>query len=101
MDFCVLGPLEVRDGGRVLALGGPRQRAVLAFLLLHSNEVVSAERLVEAAWGDEPPATGTAGLQVRISQLRKILGAARIGTRPPGYVLVVDPGELDLGRFDE
>jgi hypothetical protein len=56
MDFLVLGPVEVRDRGRVLALGGPRQRAVLAFLLLHGNEVVSADRLLEAVWGEEPPA---------------------------------------------
>jgi DNA-binding SARP family transcriptional activator len=101
MDFCVLGPLEVRDRGQVLALGGPRQRAVLAFLLLHANEVVSAERLLEAAWGEQPPPTGQAGLHVRISQLRKALGAARIETRPPGYVLSVKPGELDLERFEQ
>ena len=101
MDFCVLGPLEVRERGRVLALGGPRQRAVLAFLLLHANEVVSAERLVEAVWGEEPPATGSAGLHVRISQLRKVLSAARIGTRSPGYALSVNSGELDLERFEQ
>jgi DNA-binding SARP family transcriptional activator len=100
VDFRVLGPLEVVDRGRALAVGGPRQRAVLAFLLLHANEVVSAERLVAAAWGEEPPASGSAGLHVRISQLRKVLGATRIRTRAPGYALSVDPGELDVERFE-
>src|SRR5437773_1106510 len=100
MDFRVLGPLEVLDGGRRLALGGPRQRALLAFLLLHANEVVSGEKLLEAAWGEQPPATGRAGLHVRISQLRKVLGASRIATRAPGYMLTVAPGDLDLARFE-
>src|SRR5689334_1272256 len=101
VDFRVLGPLEVVDRGNVLALGGPRQRAVLAFLVLHANEVVSADRLAQAAWGDDPPATAAAGVHVRISQLRKVLGATRIATHAPGYALAVDPGELDLERFEQ
>jgi DNA-binding SARP family transcriptional activator len=101
MEFLVLGALEVHDGEKVLSLGGPRQRALLAFLLLHANEVVPAEGLLEAVWGAEPPSSRHSGLHVRISQLRKRLGAERIVTRPPGYRLDVKPGELDLDRCEQ
>src|SRR2546423_3771593 len=100
MEFLVLGALEVRDGEQVLSLGGPRQRALLAFLLLHANHVVPNERLLDAVWGADVERGRKSALHVRISQLRKRLGAARIITRPPGYVLEVKPGELDLDRFE-
>ena len=101
MQFRVLGPLEVTDDGSVLLLGGASQRALLALLLLRANEVVSSDRLIEELWSGEPPGSGVAALQVRVSQLRKVLGrsAERLETKPPGYVLRVDPGELDLDRF--
>jgi DNA-binding SARP family transcriptional activator len=101
MEFLVLGALEVRDGEQVLSLGGPRQRALLAFLLLHANHVVPNERLLDAVWGADLERGRKSGLHVRISQLRKRLGAARIITRPPGYLLEVKPGELDLDRFEQ
>jgi DNA-binding SARP family transcriptional activator len=101
VEFRILGPLEVRDGDVMLPVTGQRQRALLAILLLHANEVVSSDRLVDELWGEEPPESGPTALQVRVSQLRKALGpaAARLETRTPGYVLRVESGELDLERF--
>src|SRR5713226_9232118 len=101
MEFRILGPVEAADDGQSLSLGGASQRALLAFLLLHANEVVSSDRLLDELWSDEPPASGVTALQVRISQLRKALGsaAAPLQTKPPGYVLRILPGELDLERF--
>ena len=100
MEFRILGPLEVVDDGRTLAMGGHKQRSVLAVLLLHPNEVVSTERLIDALWGDHPPETAGTAVQVHVSQLRKILGPDRIETRVPGYVLRMDPHELDARRFE-
>src|SRR3712207_1646812 len=100
MQFRVLGPLEVRDGERSVPLGGGKQRALLALLLLHRNEVVSTDRIVDQLWGERPPATVAKALQVYVSRLRKALGADRIVTRTPGYRLVVRPDELDLDRFE-
>jgi DNA-binding SARP family transcriptional activator len=101
MEFRILGPLEVRDGDAVVPLSGARQRALLAILLLHANQTVSSDRLLEDLWGDGQPDSGIAALQVRVSQLRKALGhaGARLETRPSGYLLRVEPGELDLDRF--
>jgi len=101
MQFRILGPLEVTDAGQRLPLHGASQRALLALLLLHANRVVSSDRLLDELWGDEPPGSGIRALQVRVSQLRKALGGAaeRLETRPPGYLLRVGPGELDLERF--
>jgi DNA-binding SARP family transcriptional activator len=102
MDFGILGPLEVSDKGRVLPLGGAKQRALLALLLLYANQVISSDRLIDELWGDDPPESGTAALQVRISKLRKALGAGgeAIVTRPPGYVIHVGSDRLDLQRFE-
>jgi YVTN family beta-propeller protein len=103
MDYRILGPLEVVDDGRQLALGGTRQRALLTILLLHANEVVSTDRLVEEIWGENRPETGPKALQVAVSQLRKTLPPSadgRLATRAPGYVLRVEPGELDRDRFE-
>ena len=101
MEFRILGTLEVEDEGRLLKLGGTRQRAVLALLLLHANDVVPRARLIDELWGGEPPDTARTALQVHGSQLRKLLGSDRIETRSPGYALRVEPGELDLERFQE
>ena len=87
------------ENGRQLELGGAKQRALLAVLLLHANEVVSSDRLIDALWEDDAPETGRKALQVYVSQLRKALGKARIVTRSPGYRLEVEPDELDLARF--
>jgi DNA-binding SARP family transcriptional activator len=101
MDFRVLGPLEVGGDGGTLDLGGVKQRSLLAMLLLHANEVVSADRLVDALWGASPPLRSGKSIQVYVSRLRKTLAEERVVTRAPGYVLYVDPGELDLSRFEQ
>src|SRR3954462_11431511 len=104
MDFGILGPLEIRQDGNPLACRGTKQRVLLATLLLQPNEVVSSDRLVEALWGEHPPATAQKALQVHVSQLRRALGAGGDGdpivTRPPGYDLRVADGDLDLQRFE-
>jgi DNA-binding SARP family transcriptional activator/tetratricopeptide (TPR) repeat protein len=99
MEFRILGPLEVLSDGRALDLGGQKQRALLAVLLLHPNEVVSSERLIEALWEEEPPETAQKALHVYVSQLRKLLGKERLETRTPGYLLRTERDELDLARF--
>jgi DNA-binding SARP family transcriptional activator len=98
-DFRILGPLEVSDETGPLLLGGLKQRAVLAMLLLEPGRIVSVDRLIDALWGEEPPRTATTSLQNFISQLRKTLGPEVLETKPPGYRLRVRPGELDLDRF--
>jgi DNA-binding SARP family transcriptional activator len=98
-DFRILGPIEAADEAGPLLLGGQKQRAVLALLLLERGRVVSVDRLLEALWGELPPRTATTSLQNFISQLRKTLGPERLETKPPGYRLRVEPGELDLDRF--
>jgi DNA-binding SARP family transcriptional activator len=100
LDFRILGPLEVADGEEAVALGGRRQRALLTLLLLHANEPVSIERLVDALWGEHPPRTATTSLQNTVSQLRKLLGPGVLHTRSSGYVLELDAGQLDLSRFE-
>jgi len=97
-EFHILGPLEVRAGGRPLRLTGRKQRALLALLLLARGEAVSADRLIDELWPDADPAAGRKALQVRISQLRKALGPDVLLTRDPGYV--IEPGGLDLDRFE-
>jgi predicted ATPase/DNA-binding SARP family transcriptional activator len=103
MEFRVLGSLEALDGDRRLDLGTPRQRALLAFLLLHANEVVSTDRIVDELWPEGAPASAPKIVQVYVSHLRKALGVARevLVRRGPGYVLRVETGELDLSRFEE
>jgi DNA-binding SARP family transcriptional activator len=100
MDFRLLGPLEVVDHDRLLTLGGGRQRSLFAVLLLHANEVVSNDRLIDALWGERPPPTAAKTVQVYVSRLRKELGEGRLLTRAPGYLLSVERSELDLGRFE-
>lgn len=102
LDFRILGPLEVRDGETALHLGGAKQRAVLALLLLRPGEVVSTGRLIDALWGDSPPDDAATALQAHVSRLRKALpgGAAVLVTKPPGYLVELEPGQLDLQRFE-
>jgi DNA-binding SARP family transcriptional activator len=101
MDFRVLGPLEVGGDRGTLDLGGVKQRSVLAMLLLHANEVVSTDRLVDALWGASPPLRSGKSIQVYVSRLRKELPDDRLVTRAPGYALYLDHGELDLARFEQ
>ena len=109
MDFRILGPLEVLDGDRGLALGGTKQRALLALLLLHVNEVVSSDQLIAALWGEERLEDASGALQVAVSRLRRTLEPDRpsgqqsglLITRPPGYALMLDRGQLDLERFED
>jgi DNA-binding SARP family transcriptional activator len=98
MEFRILGPLEARRDGVPLALGGTKQRALLAVFLLHANEVVSTERLIDALW-EKPPAKAVKAVQAYVSRLRKALGGGSPRSRPPGYVLELEPDQLDLGRF--
>jgi class 3 adenylate cyclase/predicted ATPase len=101
MDYRVLGPLEVRDGEQSLPLTGAKQRALFALLLLNANHVVSRDRLIDELWGEQPPKTAVQILQVMVSRLRKLLPRDTLLTRPPGYVLEVAPGELDLRSFED
>ena len=107
MEFRILGPLEVEEAGQLLPLGGPKQRALLALLLLHADEVVSRDRLIDELWSGSPPDSARTALQVHVSQLRKLLDpdATRgdeelLVTRPPGYTLRVKRESIDLGRFE-
>jgi DNA-binding SARP family transcriptional activator len=100
VEFVILGPLEARDDGRRLALGGPKQRAVLAMLLLDANRPVSRDRLIDWLWGESPPRSAAHTLDDYVSRLRRALGAERIERRPGGYLIRVEPGELDLDRFE-
>jgi DNA-binding SARP family transcriptional activator len=99
LDFRILGPLEVSDETGELLLGGQKQRAVLALLLLDANRVVSTDRLIDALWGEQPPRTAVTSLQNFVSQLRKQLGPDVVQTKAPGYLLRVGPDQLDLDRF--
>jgi len=102
MDFRILGPLEVDEAGRAIPIVSGRQRALLAILLVHANKPVSTDRLIDELWGEHPPASVRKGLQVLVSRLRKTLGkgSARLATQPDGYLLHVEPGELDLDRCE-
>src|SRR4051794_35466707 len=101
MDFRILGPLEASDEGQVLALGGTKQRAVLALLLLHPNERLSAERLIDELWGEQAPPAAAKSLQMHVGRLRKALGRDGVlETQGSGYRVRVDPGDLDLSRFE-
>jgi DNA-binding SARP family transcriptional activator/predicted ATPase/pimeloyl-ACP methyl ester carboxylesterase len=98
--FELLGPLRVFDGDCEVTPARRKQRALLALLLLRRGEVIPGAQLIEALWGEEPPSSAQTALHGHISNLRKLLGADRISTRPPGYVLHVSPGEVDMARFE-
>jgi DNA-binding SARP family transcriptional activator len=100
VEFRILGPVDALDGGQAVPLPAGKSLTLLRVLLLNRNRVVSAEALIDELWGDSPPDTATKALHGHISQLRKALGADRVITKPPGYSLRVDEGELDLDRFD-
>ncbi|MFL5931793.1 MAG: BTAD domain-containing putative transcriptional regulator [Gaiellaceae bacterium] len=97
----LLGPLEVGVSGRPVELRRQKQRALLALLALRAGEVVSTDRLVEDLWGSEPPKAAVGSLQNLVSELRKVLGAELLVTRAPGYVLAIEPHDVDAHRFEQ
>jgi DNA-binding SARP family transcriptional activator len=100
MEYRVLGPLEALDTGGPLPLGGAKQRALLALLILNANHVVSRGRLIDELWGDEAPETAATSVQIYFSRLRKLLPDGSLVTRTPGYLLGVEPEAVDLFRFE-
>jgi DNA-binding SARP family transcriptional activator len=100
MLFQVLGPFEAVVDGRAVALGGARQRLVLAALAARPNAVVSSDRLIHIVWGDEPPDRALSTLQKYVYRLRSAVGADRLVTRSPGYLLRIGDGESDAWRFE-
>ncbi|MBA3327191.1 MAG: AfsR/SARP family transcriptional regulator [Solirubrobacterales bacterium] len=104
MQVRILGSLEVQvqTHGEPLALGGRRQRVLVALLALHANSVVSTDRIADALWGEDPPPTSATSVQVAVSKLRRLLGveeASRLATQAGGYMLRLDPGQLDAEHF--
>jgi len=106
MQFRILGPLQVLAAGRPIDPGAPKQRALLAFLLIHANQVVSADRILEEVWAGDPPPGGAKTLQVHVSKLRKALaqggasGPGPLRTKGAGYVLDLEPDDLDASLFE-
>ena len=101
MEFRLLGPVEALRDGRSVALGGAKPRALLALLLLHANEVVSRDRLIDALWPDRAPGTAAHSLDVQVSRLRKAFEPeALLLTRSGGYVLEVEGEQIDVHRFE-
>src|SRR5215216_1710438 len=108
MDFHILGPIEAIEDGRPVVLGGAKQRALLGMLLLHANEVVSSDRLIDELWAGEGREQAGRALQVAVSRLRRALEPGRatrgetevVVTRAPGYELRTDPARLDVKRFE-
>ncbi len=99
-EFRILGPLEALLDGSPIDLGGQRQRALLAALLVHHGQVVSTDRLVDLLWGEQAPKTATTSLQNAVSQLRRALGHDVVETRSPGYVFAADAAAIDAVRFE-
>ncbi len=103
MEFRLLGPLEIESDGRVITIGAERLRALLSILLLSANRVVTTDQIADEMWDGEPPDGSRTSVRTYISQLRKALRPigvdTRIVTQPPGYLVRVEPGELDLDRF--
>ena len=101
MEIRLLGPLEAVAGdGSVLPIGGGKQRALLAALALEAGRTLSVQRLVEELWGLDPPDTAPKMVQIGVSQLRQVLPAGTLATRPPGYLLDVPAETVDLARFE-
>jgi DNA-binding SARP family transcriptional activator/pimeloyl-ACP methyl ester carboxylesterase len=100
MQFALLGPLEATDGAGQIRFGGRKQRALLARLLLDANRTVATDRLVDDLWGEDVPESAQKMVQIYVSQLRKVLPAGILQTRPPGYALAVDLDSIDSVRFE-
>jgi DNA-binding SARP family transcriptional activator len=107
VEFRLLGPFEVLDGGRSIALGSPKQRALLAILAIHANEPLSADVLIDELWDEEPPESARNTLQAYVSRLRKALdteeadGNHVIESLQAGYVLRTPIDSLDTHRFEQ
>jgi DNA-binding SARP family transcriptional activator len=101
VQFGILGPLEVRHEGRPVHVGGAKERALLALLLLHADEPVSVDRLIDALWGDSPPATARKSVQVRVAGLRRAIGGGALLTRGDAYLVRLEANQLDLLRFEQ
>ncbi len=107
IEFLMLGPLEARRAGRPLRLGSIKHRMLLAKLLLHANQVISTDELIDTVWGEQPPPTVRQSLQNHVAALRRVIEQAgtpagqprTLLTRDPGYLLQVDPDQIDLHRF--
>src|SRR5262245_16962306 len=100
MEFRLLGSLEVWDGEVQIEIAGAKRRAVLALLLLHANEVVGTDQLIDELWGETGPKNAAASLHNHVSRLRKTLGPDLVATRAWGYVLRIDPDRVDLRVFE-
>src|SRR5919199_1973413 len=100
MDFRLLGPLEAADGEVPVRLGGAKQRALLAVLLLNAGRTVARDRLIDDIWGDEVPESAAKMVQIHVSQLRKVLPPDTLRTTSSGYLLDVAADAIDLGRFE-
>src|SRR5262245_65530474 len=104
MDFRLLGAFEVSAGEVTADLGPPKQRALLAVLLLHAGEIIPTDRLIELLWGDAPPRTAGHSIQIYVSNLRKAFQAlgtnAVLSTRPPGYQLDAHADSIDIRQFE-
>jgi len=100
--FRILGPLQVELDGGAVAVGGAKPRTLLAVLLVAGGEVVPADRLVDALWGDAPPPGAATALRAYVSRLRSVLGsAATLEHRPPGYCLSLDAATVDAAAFEQ
>jgi WD40 repeat protein/serine/threonine protein kinase len=100
MEFRILGPLEVTDGDGPRPLGGPKQRTVLAHLVLRANQIVDSDRLIDEVWGDEPPPAVRSTLRGYVSHLRKALGPGLVEHSSGGYVLRAERSAIDAVRFE-
>jgi DNA-binding SARP family transcriptional activator len=100
IEFRVLGPLEVRRDGELVSIAAPKQRALLGLLLLRANQAIPQDELIDQLWGEDAPPTARASLQNQVHGLRATLGAAVIERLPAGYVLYLEPEQLDLARFE-
>lgn len=101
MEFRILGPVEMGERGHAADLGGPRERALLARLLVSANHVVAAHQIADDLWSGNPPPRSLATLRVYVSRLRRALGpsASALVTRQPGYGLYIAADDLDASRF--
>src|SRR5438477_10811955 len=100
LRFGILGPLRAEQNGGELRLGGKKRQALLAVLLLHANEVVPSDQLIDELWGDAPPETAAKIVQNNVSQLRKLFGPDVLLTSGPGYLLRAEPDQLDATHFE-